>query len=211
MIRASSGSVTSTASTNRSTASTASTSPSSSVSRVYPARSAKAIATRRRPEVDRVAVEVGLHVADDVLLDEVLEVALVDLVHDRRGQRQQLAGSATPSARPISTPVAPDAHQRLVDVEVKQPHLGVGDLRDRLAVDAHELEQGDQRKPGVEHGGDIAQQLQLVLGTAPAACELTPRPAMMPLDQRRLEPGLRAAASLERVALGLGSANSSSR
>ena len=43
------------------------------------------------PEVERRALEVGLHVADDVLLDEVREEALMDAVHDRRGQRQQLA------------------------------------------------------------------------------------------------------------------------
>ena len=46
----------------------------------------------------------------------------------------------------ISTPGDARAHQRLVHVEVKQPHLGVGDLRHRLAVDAHELEQGDERE-----------------------------------------------------------------
>ena len=42
-------------------------------------------------EVELRAVEVGLHVADDVLLDEVREEALVHAVHDRRGERQQLA------------------------------------------------------------------------------------------------------------------------
>ena len=46
------------------------------------------------PEVERFVLEVGLHVADDVLLDEVLQEALVEVVHDRRGQRQQLAGQA---------------------------------------------------------------------------------------------------------------------
>ena len=38
------------------------------------------------------------------------------------------------------------AHQRLVDVEVEEPHLGVGDLRHRLAVDADELQEGDERE-----------------------------------------------------------------
>src|SRR5919201_101943 len=41
--------------------------------------------------VVRVAVDVHLHVADDVLLREVLEVVLVDVVHDRRRQREQTA------------------------------------------------------------------------------------------------------------------------
>src|SRR3712207_7654459 len=38
-----------------------------------------------------VAARVGLEVADDVLLDEVLQVALVQVVHDRRRERQQVA------------------------------------------------------------------------------------------------------------------------
>jgi len=42
---------------------------------------------------------------------------------------------------------------------VKQAHLGVGDLRQRLALDAHELQEGDERKPGREHGRGVAQHL----------------------------------------------------
>ena len=38
-----------------------------------------------------VGVDLELHVADHVLLDEVLQEALVDAVHDRRGERQQVA------------------------------------------------------------------------------------------------------------------------
>ena len=52
------------------------------------------------------------------------------------------------------------AHQRLVDVEVEQPHLGVGDLRERLAVDADELQERDQREAGGQHRGRVAQQLR---------------------------------------------------
>ncbi len=59
-------------------------------------------------EIDRLAVEIGLHVADHVLLDEVLQVALMDLVHHRRGQRQQLAGTAPASRSAISIPIAPE-------------------------------------------------------------------------------------------------------
>ena len=64
----------------------------------------------------------------------------------------------------ISRPGDAVAHQRLVHVEVEQADLGVGDLRDRLAVDAHELEERDEREAGREHRGDVAQQLQVVLG-----------------------------------------------
>ena len=56
------------------------------------------------------------------------------------------------------------AHQRLVHVEVEQAHLGVGDLGERLAVDADELQEGDEREAGGEHGGGVAQQLEVVLG-----------------------------------------------
>ena len=54
---------------------------------------------------------------------------------------------ASPSiSSAISTPGTPVAHQRLVDVEVEQPHLGVGDLRHRLPVDAHQLQERRQRE-----------------------------------------------------------------
>jgi len=32
-----------------------------------------------------------------------------------------------------------------VDIKVKEPHLGVGEPGQRLAVDAHELEERDER------------------------------------------------------------------
>ena len=38
-------------------------------------------------------------------------------------------------------------HQRLVHVDVEEPHLGVGDLRERLPVHAAELQEGDDGKP----------------------------------------------------------------
>ena len=46
----------------------------------------------------------------------------------------------------ISRPGDAVADQRLVHVEVEEPDLGVGDLRERLAVDAHELQEGDERE-----------------------------------------------------------------
>ena len=39
-------------------------------------------------------------------------------------------------------------HERLVDVEVEEPDLGVGDAADRLGVDPDQLEEGDQRESG---------------------------------------------------------------
>src|SRR3954469_12286485 len=49
------------------------------------------------------------------------------------------------------TPADAVAHERLVDVEMEQPHLGVGDPRDRQPVDADELEERDEREPRGEH------------------------------------------------------------
>ena len=49
-------------------------------------------------------------------------------------------------------------------VEVEEAHLGVGDLGERLAVHAAELEEGHQRKAGVEHRGDVAQRLHVLVG-----------------------------------------------
>ena len=99
------------------------------------------------PEVELAPLEVGLHVADDVLLDEVRR---------KRWWTWSMIGEASGSssrARPsissaISRPGDAVAHQRLVDVEVEEAHLGVGDLRQRLAVDAHELQERDEREAG---------------------------------------------------------------
>ena len=55
-----------------------------------------------------------------------------------RGQALHLLGDLEP--------VDAVADQRLVDEEVEELDLGVGDLRERLAVDAHELQEGDERE-----------------------------------------------------------------
>ena len=81
------------------------------------------------------------------------------------------------------------AHQRLVDVEVEQPDLGVGDLRERLAVDADQLQEGDEREAGVQHRGGVLEQLEVLVGEAVAACAREAERAPDALDQRRLEPG----------------------
>ena len=81
------------------------------------------------------------------------------------GEASGSSSRASPSiSSAISRPGHAVAHERLVDVEVEQAHLGVGDLRQRLAVDADELQEGDQREARAEHAGDVAQELQVVLG-----------------------------------------------
>ena len=114
-------------------------------------------------EVEPVAgVDLELHVADDVLVEEVLQEALVDVVHDRRGERQQLAREPLHLLGHLEVRHAV-VDQRLVHVEVEEADLGVGDPRERLAVDAHELEEGDEREAGLQRRGDVAQQLEVVL------------------------------------------------
>jgi hypothetical protein len=45
-----------------------------------------------------------------------------------------------------------------VDVQVEEADLGVGDLRQRVTVDADELEERDERQAGGEGRRDPAQQ-----------------------------------------------------
>ena len=131
---------------------------------------------------------------DDVLLDEVLQEALVQVVHDRRAQRQQLAGQPLHLLGHLEPPDAV-AHQRLVHVEVEQAHLGVGHLGQRLAVDAHELQEGDEREAGCEHGGDVAQELEVVLGHEAWSPEGKPIDCQMRSIRAGSSPVSRAASS----------------
>ena len=49
---------------------------------------------------------------------------------------------------------------------MEEADLGVGHLRERLPVDAHELQQRHEREAGRQHRGDVAQQLEVVVGEA---------------------------------------------
>ena len=146
-----------------------------------------------------VRVDLELHVADHVLVEEVLEEALVDAVHDRRGEREQVAREALHLLRHLEV-VDALVDQRLVDVEVEELHLGVGDPRQRLPVHAHELEEGDEREAGLQRRGDVAQQLEVVLGDLGERRHREADGAPDPLDQRRLE-AARLGRLLERVGL----------
>ena len=87
--------------------------------------------------------------ADDVLLDVEAQVALVDVVDQRRRHRQQLGGEVAHLLGDLERGDAL-ADQRLVDEEVEEPDLGLGDVADRVRVDADELEEGDEREAGGE-------------------------------------------------------------
>ena len=68
-----------------------------------------------------------LHVPDHVLLDEVRQVAVVDVAHERHHERDQLAHQLLHLLGDLHARHAL-AHQRLVHVQMDQAHLRVGDL-----------------------------------------------------------------------------------
>ena len=107
----------------------------------------------------RVGAELGLHVADHVLLEEEAQVAGVQVLGQRRRQRQDVGGEVAHLLRHLQLRHAV-ADQRFVDVEVEEPHLGVGDPPHRLHVDADQLQEGDEREAGGEHPGAVAQRLR---------------------------------------------------
>ena len=76
-------------------------------------------------------------------------------------------------------------------VEVEEADLGVRHLRERLPVDAHELQQRDEREAGAQHRGEVAQQLEVVVGDPPHRVGVEAHREEEPLDQRGLEPGRR--------------------
>ncbi len=99
---------------------------------------------------------------DDVLLDEVLQVALVDLVEHRRSEREHVTRERVHLLGGLD-PGRPRSHQRLVDIQMEQAHLGIGDLGHRLAIYPDQLQQSHEREARIEHRGDVAQHLKLVL------------------------------------------------
>ncbi len=90
-----------------------------------------------------------LEVADDVLLEEVPQQPRADRLHDRPGQREQLARRGRSAPRP-SPARARRRGSSARGREVEKPDLRVGDLGERLAVHAHDLQEGDERQPGVQ-------------------------------------------------------------
>ena len=119
---------------------------------------------KQRVTVDLAELDFGrvhrrarLHVADHVLLDEEAQVAVVQVLGQRRRQRQDVGGQLPHLLRHLQLRHRV-ADQRLVDVEVEEPHLGVGDAPHRLHVDAHQLQEGDEREAGGEDAGAVAQR-----------------------------------------------------
>ena len=79
----------------------------------------------------------------------------------------EASGSSSRASPSISSAISrfgtPSWISGSCDVEVEEADLGVGDAGERLAVDAHELEEGDEREARLQRGGDVAQQLEVVL------------------------------------------------
>ena len=115
----------------------------------------------------------------------------VDAAHDRRGQRQQSAHEVLHLLRDL---LAGDAllHERLVDVEVEQPDLGVGHLRERVAVDAKELQERDARQPGAQRGARCrrAARRPPCRSAARARAEGSPSPSSASTAKLGLQAGL---------------------
>jgi hypothetical protein len=137
----------------------------------------------------RIHGRVALHVADDVLLDEITQVALVQVLRQRRRQRQDVGRQLPHLLRHFQLRHGV-ADQRFVDVEVKEAHLGVGDPPHRLRVDAHQLQEGDERKAGGEDASAVAQRGGVLLGQLAAAFRRGAEDDEDAFDQLRLEAGL---------------------
>jgi len=98
--------------------------------------------------------------------NEMLKVALVDLVQDGAGERQHLARERVHLLGDLDTGRA-RAHKWLVHVQVKQTHLRVARSAPWPArTRACELQQGHQGEARRQDCGHVAQQLDVVLGDA---------------------------------------------
>ena len=129
-----------------------------------------------------------LHVADHVLLHVVLQEALVHEVHQRRRHRQQVASQVLHLLGHLDARDAL-AHQRLVHVQVEQPHLGVGDLAQRLAVHPRQLQECHQREAGGQHRCRVLDGLEILVGHGLQTLGGQAQAGPEALDQRRLETG----------------------
>jgi hypothetical protein len=136
----------------------------------------------------RVATGLGLHVADHVLLDVEAQVAVVQVLGQRRGQRHHVSRQVPHFLGHLQLGDAV-ADQRLVDVEVEQPHLGVGDAADRLHVYTDQLQEGDQWEARCQHPGAEPQGDGVLGGEVALAALRRPHHHQDPLDQLGLEPG----------------------
>ena len=113
----------------------------------------------------------------------------MDVLHQRRGDRQEVARQALHLLGHLER-VDALADQRLVDVEVEEAHLGLGDLADRLRVHPDQLQQRDQGEAGAKHVGDPLHRDQVLVVERALDRGRRSEQRHHPLDQRFLEAGL---------------------
>ena len=127
--------------------------------------------------------------ADDVLLEEEAQVAVVEVLGQRRRQRQHVGREVADLLSHLQLRHAVADH-RLVDVEVDEAHLGVGDAAHRLDVDADQLQEGDQREARRQHPRAVPQRFDVARVEQPLAFERGAEDDEDALDQLGLEAGL---------------------
>ena len=140
-------------------------------------------------EVGRLRPQFGLHVADHVLLEEEAQVAGVQVLGERCRQRQDVGCQPSHLLGHLQLRHRVADH-RLVDVEVEQPHLGVGDAANGLHVDTDQLQEGDEGEAGGKDAGAVAQGGDVAGVENPLAPQRGAEDAEDALDQLRLEAGL---------------------
>ena len=133
--------------------------------------------------------ELGLHVAHDVLLDEEPQVPVVDVLHERSGERHERLHQVLHLLGHLERPDAL-LDQRLVDVDVEQADLGVRDPPQRLGVDADQLQERDEREARVEDLAELAHRLGVLVGEPVLQRRRRSEQRHEPLDQQLFDPGL---------------------
>ena len=113
----------------------------------------------------------------------------MEVLGQRGRHRQDVAGQLADFLRHLELGDGV-ADQRLVDIEVEEADLGVGDPADRLDVDAHQLQEGDEREAGGEDAGAVPHRADVLGAEEPLAAERGAEDDEDPLDQLRLETGL---------------------
>ena len=76
-----------------------------------------------------------------------------------------------------------------MDVEVEEPHLGVGDPPQRLHIDAHQLQEGDEREAGGQDPRAVPQRLDVIGAEQALAADRGAEDDEDALDQLRLQAG----------------------
>ena len=108
------------------------------------------------------------------------------------GEASGISSRARPS---ISSAISSPARRRASAARARRGGRGAPRRRrsaHRLPVDAHELQEGDEREAGGQHGRGVAQHLHVVVGEVLARRRAEAHRREDPLDQRGLQAGVGA-------------------